>query len=117
MRNRKRKKNPRNGSPEASPIDVPIADEGEISQTTIYPTIEAMWAEFSGLPWLDRYSPGTQRTIRFAFYTAVAETMRTVSFRANSDQDFRVFDEFDRELRAYDKELQRAVQSANAELH
>jgi hypothetical protein len=101
----------------AKPIELPIADEGEISQTTIYPTIAAMWAEFSALPWFEKYSPGTQRTIRFAFFNAIAETLRTVAFRINADQDTHVFDEFGAELQTYDKELQRQMREYAAELH
>jgi hypothetical protein len=102
----------------AAPLDLPIADESAITETTVYPTIAAMFAECIALkPWYPQYSPGTQHTIKYAFYTAIAETLRTVSFRANSEQNFSVFDDFGRELRAYDLELQRAAEQADNELH
>jgi hypothetical protein len=107
----------RRKKPEAKPLALPIAEEGAITETTVYPTIEAMWAEFSALPWFEKYSPGTQRTIRFAFFNAIAETLRTVAFRINMDQDTRVFDEFGAELQAYDKELQRQMREFDSELH
>lgn len=90
-----------------SVIDLPSpADEGSISQTTIYPTIDAMFAEsIAKLPWFEQYSRETRRTIRFAFVTAVAETLRTVAFRLNSDQNWDVYDEFGKEITAYNKEL------------
>jgi hypothetical protein len=102
----------------AAPFDLPIADEGAITETTVYPTIEAMFTEcIASKPWYQQHSPGTQRTIKYAFYTAIAEALRTVSFRANSEQNFSVFDDFGRELRAYDLELQRAAGQADTELH
>jgi hypothetical protein len=100
----------------APPLDLPISDNPEITQTTIFPTIEAMWMEFSALPWFEKYSPETRRTLRFAFYTGVAETLRTIAFRINADQDTSVFTDFDKELRAYDRELQTAVEAYNAAL-
>jgi uncharacterized FlgJ-related protein len=103
--------------PAQAGIDIPVSDNPEITQTTIYPTIEAMWAEFSALPWFAKYNSGTQRTIRFAFFNAIAETLRTIAFRINADQDTRVFDEFGAELQAYDKELQRQMREYNAELN
>jgi hypothetical protein len=108
----------RRKKPEAPPIDLPITDQGEITQTTVYPTIAAMFAEcIESKPWYAQYSPGTQRTIRFAFYGAISEALRTVAFRMNTDQNESVFNDFDRELRAYDLELQRAAGQADAELH
>lgn len=93
------------------PIEVPVSDNAEISETSIYPTIEAMWIEsIQKLPWFEKYSPETKRTLKFTFYTAIAETLRTVAFRINADQDTRVFDEFGGELQAYDKELHRQMQ-------
>lgn len=84
----------------------PPADEGEISQTTIFPTIDAMFTEsITKLPWFEHYSRETRRTIRFAFITAVAETLRTVAFRLNADQAWDVYDEFAKEIQAYNKEL------------
>lgn len=100
------------------PIELPVSDKAEISETTIYPTIEAMWIEsIQKLPWFMDYSRETRRTLKFTFYTAVAETLRTVSFRMNADQTDQVFGDFDKELRAYDRELQHAVEQASAELH
>jgi|SRR5215813_960385 len=100
-----------------APIELPISDKAEISQTTIYPTVEAMWLESIGnLPWFDKYSPETKRALKFTFYCAIAETLRTVAFRINADQDTRVFDEFGKELQAYDKELQVAAEAYNASL-
>lgn len=89
------------------PIELPQpADEGSIEQTTIYPTIEAMFAEsVAKLPWFEQYSRETRRTIRFAFVTAVAETLRTVAFRLNADQGWDVYDEFAKEILSYNKEL------------
>ena len=82
------------------------SDDASISQTTIYPTIDAMFAEsIAKLPWFEQYSRETRRTIRFAFVTAVAETLRTVAFRLNSDQGWDVYDEFGKEIEAYNKEL------------
>lgn len=98
--------------------NLPIAEEGAITETTVYPTIEAMFTEaIAKMPWYPQYSPGTQRTIKFAFYTAIAETLRTVAFRMNADQNDSVFDDFGRELTAYDAELLRAVRNADSELH
>lgn len=88
-------------------IELPApADDGSIEQTTIYPTIDAMFLEsIAKLPWFEHYSRETRRTIRFAFVTAVAETLRTVAFRLNSDQSWDVYDEFGKEIALYNQEL------------
>lgn len=92
------------------PIKLPVSNKAEISETTIYPTIEAMWIEsIQKLPWFEKYSPETRRTLKFTFYTAIAETLRTVAFRMNADQDRRVFDEFGGELQVYNQELHRQM--------
>jgi len=97
------------------PIEVPISDNAEISQTTVYPNLESMWQEcVATSTYFQKYSPETKRTIKFAFYTAVAETLRTVIFRMNMDGDDRVFGEFDKELRIYDLELQSAIAAYTA---
>jgi hypothetical protein len=98
-------------------IDLPIADEASITTTTIYPTIEAMWLEcIQSWPWFWKYSIETQRTLKFAFYTGIAESLRTIAFRLNADQSETVFSDFDLELRAYDKELQRLAETYSAAL-
>lgn len=99
------------------PIDLPISDNAEITQTSIYPTIEAMWLEsVASLPWFEKYSPETRRTLKFVFYTAASETLRTIAFRINADQSDNVFTDMDVELRAYDKELQRLAEEFAAAL-
>jgi hypothetical protein len=101
-----------------APADLPIADEGVITETTIYLTIAAAFEDAIGSkPWFSQYSPGTQRTLKYAFYTAAAETLRTIAFRMNAEQSDAVFKDFDAELLAYDLELQAAAKSADAELH
>ena len=93
--------------PTKPPDELPVSDKPEITQTTIYPTVDAMWEETVGkLPWFTRYGADTRRTLKYAFYTAVSETLRTVIFRMNADQSDQVFADFDSELRAYDLELQ-----------
>jgi hypothetical protein len=97
---------------------VPISDTPEISTTTIYPTIDAMWLEtIANHPAMQDVSRERREMTKYAFYTAVSETLRTVAFRINADQDTRIFDEFGKELRAYDKELQRAAESYAAALN
>ena len=80
-----------------------------------------MWEEcIASKPWFSQYSAGTQRTLKFAFYGAISEALRTVAFRMNMDQSDAVFGDFDRELSAYDKELQREAaeaERAGLELH
>lgn len=116
---RRRKKPAQNASPEA--LNLPVSDEAAITETTIYPTIEAAFVEaIASKPWFPQYSPGTQRTLKYAFYTAVAETLRTIAFRMNAEQSEAVFIDFDRELRAYDLELQHEAAEAERvglELH
>ena len=89
------------------PLQLPAStDDASISTTTIYPTIEAMFLEeIASKPWFEKFSRETRRMIRFTFITAVAETMRTIAFRINNDQDTRVFDEFDKQIQAYDLEM------------
>jgi len=100
------------------PLDLPISDDASITTTTIYPTIDAMWLEtIANHPALQDVSRERREMTKYAFYTAVSETLRTVAFRINADQDTRVFDEFDKELRAYDKELQRTAERYNAALN
>lgn len=91
----------------AEPIQLPIADQPEITATEIFPTIDAMWLEFAGHPALQDVSRERREMTKYAFYTGVAEALRTVAYRINVDQDTRVFDDFGKELQAYDRELQR----------
>jgi hypothetical protein len=102
---RKRQKRPQGASPEA--VNLPIADEGAITETTIFPTIAAIFDEaIANKPWFPQYSPGTQQTLKYALYTGIAEALRTVAFRMNMDQNDSVFTDFGAELLAYDRELQ-----------
>lgn len=83
------------------------AEEGSIEQTTIYPTIDAIWLEaIVDKPWFDACSFEAKQVLKYVLYTAVAETLRTVAFRINADQDTRVFDELGKEILAYDRILQ-----------
>jgi hypothetical protein len=101
-----------------STLDLPIAEEGAITETTIYPTIAAAFEDaIGGKPWFPQYSPGTQRTLKYAFYTAVAEALRTIAFRMNSEQSDSVFTDFGREIEAYDAELKQSLKDIDAELH
>jgi hypothetical protein len=101
----------------AEPIKLPIADNPEITATDIFPTIDAMWLEFSGHPALQDVSRERREMTKFAFYTAIAETLRTIAFRLNADQNSSVFDDFDKELRTYDRELRRTAESYAAALN
>jgi hypothetical protein len=106
----------------ASPsLDLPISDEAAITQTTIYPTIAAIFEEaIATKPWFSQYSPGTQQTLKYALYTGIAEALRTFAFRMNAEQSEKVFDDFSRELLTYDRELQalaREAERAGLELH
>jgi hypothetical protein len=104
-----------------STVDVPIADEGLITETTIYTTIAAIFEEsIAGKPWFPQYSPGTQQTLRYVLYTGIAEALRTIAFRMNTDQNDSVFNDFGAELLAYDRELQMLAAEAERvglELH
>lgn len=89
-------------------------EHGEISTTTVYPTIEAMFLEeIASKPWFEKYSRETRRMIRYTFVTAVAETLRTVAYRINADQGTQVFDEFDKEIQAYDLEMHNHADAYN----
>jgi hypothetical protein len=102
----------------ATPIDLPISNKAEITQTTIYPTIDAMWLEtIANHPAMQNVSRERREMTKFAFYTAVAETLRTIVFRINSDQNESVFADFDKELRGYDRELQRQAESYAAAIN
>lgn len=93
-------------------IDVPVSDEAVITETTVYPTIESMFAEcIAKQSWFADYSPETRRTIRYAFYTGIAETLRTIAYRMNMDQNDAVFDEFGRDLAAFDDELRNQLRA------
>jgi hypothetical protein len=97
--------------------DLPIAEEGAITETTVYPTIEAAFEDaIGGKPWFASYSPGTQRTLKYAFYTAAAEMLRTVAFRMNSEQSDAVFNDLGAEISAYDDELRAAAKAYDAAL-
>ena len=100
---------------------VPISDKAEITQTTIYLTLAAMWEDMVvSAMWFKQYSAETQCTLRYAFYTAASEVLRTTAFRMNSEQNDKVFSDFDAEIRAYDLELQAfcdRADRADAELH
>ena len=87
-------------------LDFPVSDNAEITTTTVFPSLAAMWEDVSSAPWFKEYSYETRRTLKFAFFMAAAETLRTVSFRMNAEQNEQVFSDFDAELRAYDLELQ-----------
>jgi hypothetical protein len=100
-----------------APIKLPIADNPEITATDIFPSIDAMWLDFAKHPALQDVSRERREMTKYAFYTAVAETLRTISFRMNADQDTRVFDDFGRELQAYDRELQRIAREYAAALN
>lgn len=96
-------------------IDLPIADEGSIEQTTVYPTIEAIWLEaIVDKPWFDASTFEAKQVLKYVLHTAVAETLRTVAFRMNSDQNTRIFDELGKELLAYDRTLQAYSAGLNA---
>jgi hypothetical protein len=89
-----------------------MGDNPEITATTIFPTLDSMWMNFvERLPFLKDCSRERREMTKFAFYTSAAEVLRTVAFRINSDQSTAVFDDFDKELRAYDRELQRAAEN------
>lgn len=91
----------------SQPIELPSpAEEGSIEQTTIYPTIEAMFAEsIASLPWFEQYSRETRRTLRYTAYAIASEMLRTIAFRLNADQGWDVYDEFAKEILSYNKEL------------
>ena len=101
----------------AEPITLPIADQPEITATEIFPTVDAMWLEFSAHPALQDISRERREMTKYAFYTAVSETLRTIAYRMNTDQDTRVFDDFGKELQAYDRELQRIAKDYAAALN
>jgi hypothetical protein len=103
----------------AAPIKLPIADKGEITSTTLYPTIDAAFAEeIATKPWFEKYSPETRRMMKFVFVTAVAEMMRTVVFRIHTEDNGAVFDDLNKEIEAYDADLRRQREAYNAaELH
>lgn len=94
--------------PVSMPVDLSDAPaEGSIDQTTVYPTIDVMFAEsIAKLPWFEQYSRETRRTIRYAFVTAVAETLRTMAVAQAMNWDAAA--DFDKEIKAFDKELQNA---------
>lgn len=100
-------------------IELPApAEEGTIDQTTIYPTIEAMWLEaIVDKPWFDATSFEAKQVLRYVLYTAVSEMLRTVAFRINADQDTRVFDELGKEILAYDRTLQAYSAGLNVNGH
>src|SRR6266446_6196130 len=92
----------------AEPIKLPIAGEGEITSTTLYPTIDAAFTEeITTKPWFEKYSPETRRMMKFVFVTAVAEMMRTVVFRIHTEDSGAVFDDLNKEIQAYDAGLRR----------
>ena|SRR5215472_15656191 len=101
----------------AEPINLPIADNPEITVTEIFPTIDAAWLDFAKHPALQDVSRERREMTKYAFYTAVAEMLRTVAFRINADQNTSVFDDFGKELRAYDNELRRIATEYAAALN
>ena len=102
----------------AEPIKLPITDKGEITTTTLYPTIDAAFVEeITTKPWFDKYSPETRRMMKFVFVTAVAEMMRTVVFRIHTEDNGAVFDDLNKEIEAYDAEMRRQREEYAAELH
>jgi len=113
MRTRRRKKPASVKTPNGFDTEVPVSDEAAITETTIYPTIEAIYQEaLASKPWFPQYTPGTQQTLRYALYTGIAEALRTISFRMNTDQNDSVFSEFGMELLAYHRELQALASEA-----
>src|SRR5262249_34383088 len=78
-RQRRVGKSRKSASREVEKIDIPVSDEAAITQTTVYATLEGMFTDaIASKPWFASYAPGTQRTIKYAFYTAAAETLRTI---------------------------------------
>ena len=86
-------------------IELPIAEHDGISATDVFPTLAAMWEDFTQKPFFAAYSRETRQVLKFAFYRAVSESLRTVAFRMNSEGSDAVFDDLDREIRAFDREL------------
>jgi hypothetical protein len=120
----KRRRNASRRPQQAQPISfekasgLPIADEGEITSTTLYPTMAAAFAEeIATKPWFEKYSPETRRMMKFVFVTAVAEMMRTVVFRIHAEDNGAVFDDLNKEIEAYDAEMRRQRDEYAAELH
>lgn len=112
---------PKRRKQKPKPVEFQVSDKAEISETTIYPTIEAMWQEEIVVkPWFGNCSAVMQRALRDATFTAASEMARTIIFRINADQDFRVFDEIQREIdgenRNRDLEVG-AILHADAALH
>lgn len=102
---------------QAKPIELPIADQPGITVTEIFPTIDAAWLEFAKHPALQDVSRERREMTKFAFYTGVAEALRTIAFRMNSDQNESVFDDLGKELMAYDQELHRLFREYAAAAH
>lgn len=99
-------------------LNVPVTDNGpDITATDIFPTVDAMWLEFAKHPALQDVSRERREMTKYAFMTAISETLRTVAFRMNADQSTAVFDDFGAELQAYDRELQRIAKSYAAALN
>ena len=102
----------------AEPFEIPVSDNPEITQTTIFPTIDAMWLEcIANHPALQDVSRARREMTKFAFYTGISEALRTIAFRLNTDQNESVFDDFGKELLAYDRELQQQASNYAAELN
>ena len=103
------------------PIELPVSDNAEITQTTVYPSIEAMFSEcFAAKDWFKDYSPNAQEMIKFTAYTAISETLRLVAFRMNTEQKDAGWDDIGREMLNYDLFLENAaakLETAHAELH
>lgn len=101
----------------AEPINLPIADNPEITVAEIFPSIDAAWLDFAKHPALQDVSRERREMTKFAFYTAAAEVIRLVIYRLNADQNESVFGELDTELRAYDSELRRVASEYAAGLN
>jgi|SRR5215831_10137733 len=98
-------------------VDLPIADNPEITAIEIFPTIDAIWLNIASHPALQDVSRERREMTKWAVYRAITEAMRTVAFRMNADQNWSVWDEFDKERQAYDEELCRIATEYAAALN
>jgi hypothetical protein len=102
-------------------VDLPVSDEAAIFETTVFPTIEAIWLEcIVDKPFIEVSTFESKQIYKWIAYTIAAELLRLVAFRMNADQDTRVFDDIGKEILAYDRALQamaHAYNSVNANGH
>ena len=101
---RERAKKP---EPADAPVDAPIDGVPGVTATDIFPTLDAMWSDLTTRPFFQAYSPDTRMMMKYVLIWTASEVMRTIAFRINDDQSMTVFDEFDKEIQAYDREMQR----------